>query len=220
MPVPSNSYYGATVTSWKVKGEEKLFLSGKAHLDGSRPLRGGIPVCFPVFGPPPSADSVSDGSLDAHSKLPQHGFARNHNWTYSALVMDRDEGVSVRFTLDPNAEIARVFPHAFHLTYVVTLTAHQLSTDLHVVNPSLDLTSGLGASSVAAAATSAVKAVSGASRELKFQALLHTYLRVEDASKIKIQGLKQGLEYVDKVKGGQVAKWEGGDLQIEGEVDR
>lgn len=41
--------YGATVTSWKLaNGEEQLFLSEKAHLDGSKPVRGGIPVVFPV----------------------------------------------------------------------------------------------------------------------------------------------------------------------------
>lgn len=41
--------YGATVTSWKLaNGEEQLFLSEKAHLDGSKPIRGGIPVVFPV----------------------------------------------------------------------------------------------------------------------------------------------------------------------------
>lgn len=40
--------YGATVTSWKVNGQEQLFLSEKAHLDGSKPIRGGIPLVFPV----------------------------------------------------------------------------------------------------------------------------------------------------------------------------
>lgn len=41
--------FGATVTSWKLaNGQEQLFLSEKAHLDGSRPIRGGIPVVFPV----------------------------------------------------------------------------------------------------------------------------------------------------------------------------
>jgi len=41
--------YGATVTSWKLAGgEEQLFLSEKAHLDGSKPIRGGIPLVFPV----------------------------------------------------------------------------------------------------------------------------------------------------------------------------
>jgi glucose-6-phosphate 1-epimerase len=40
--------YGATVTSWKTGGQEQLFVSEKAHLDGSKPIRGGIPVVFPV----------------------------------------------------------------------------------------------------------------------------------------------------------------------------
>ena len=41
--------YGATVVSWKsANGKENLFLSEKAHLDGSKPVRGGIPLVFPV----------------------------------------------------------------------------------------------------------------------------------------------------------------------------
>ena len=41
--------YGATVISWRsANGKENLFLSEKAHLDGSKPVRGGIPVVFPV----------------------------------------------------------------------------------------------------------------------------------------------------------------------------
>ena len=41
--------YGATVTSWKLaNGKEQLFVSEKANLDGSKPIRGGIPVVFPV----------------------------------------------------------------------------------------------------------------------------------------------------------------------------
>jgi glucose-6-phosphate 1-epimerase len=41
--------YGATVISWKLaNGREQMFLSEKAHLDGSKPVRGGIPVVFPV----------------------------------------------------------------------------------------------------------------------------------------------------------------------------
>lgn len=49
--------YGATVTSWKCRSSqadsgsdvlENLWLSDKAHLDGSKAVRGGIPVVFPV----------------------------------------------------------------------------------------------------------------------------------------------------------------------------
>ena len=38
--------HGATVISWCVNGKELLFLSSKAWLDGSKPIRGGIPLVF------------------------------------------------------------------------------------------------------------------------------------------------------------------------------
>lgn len=88
--------FGATVISWKTaeKGGsrdpiERLFLSSKAALDGSKAVRGGIPVVFPCFGPPEHPD---------HSKLPQHGFARNELWAFDGVVMDSDAGVSVRLS--------------------------------------------------------------------------------------------------------------------------
>lgn len=41
--------HGATVLSWKdAAGDEKLWLSEAAKLDGSGPARGGIPIVFPV----------------------------------------------------------------------------------------------------------------------------------------------------------------------------
>ena len=40
--------YGATVISWKSNGKENLWLSKAAKLDGSKAVRGGIPVVFPV----------------------------------------------------------------------------------------------------------------------------------------------------------------------------
>jgi len=41
--------FGATVISWKsANGKDNLFLSPKAHLDGSKAVRGGIPLVFPV----------------------------------------------------------------------------------------------------------------------------------------------------------------------------
>lgn len=35
------SLFGATVTSWKVGGQEKLFLSSKSQLDASKPVSPG-----------------------------------------------------------------------------------------------------------------------------------------------------------------------------------
>jgi glucose-6-phosphate 1-epimerase len=41
--------HGATVVSWKnADGSENLWVSEAAALDGSKPVRGGIPVVFPV----------------------------------------------------------------------------------------------------------------------------------------------------------------------------
>lgn len=41
--------YGATIISWKdAKGNEKLWLSDAAKVDGSKAVRGGIPLVFPV----------------------------------------------------------------------------------------------------------------------------------------------------------------------------
>lgn len=41
--------HGATVLSWKdASGNEKLWLSEGAVLDGSKAVRGGIPLVFPV----------------------------------------------------------------------------------------------------------------------------------------------------------------------------
>ena len=40
--------YGATVVSWKNNGKENIFVSDAAVLDGSKPVRGGVPIVFPV----------------------------------------------------------------------------------------------------------------------------------------------------------------------------
>jgi len=163
--------YGATVVSWKTANdvgglEEKLFVSSKSPLDGSKPVRGGIPIVFPCFGPPTHPD---------HSRLPQHGFARREIWKLDKIIMDNEAGVSVKLVLDPtvNKEIASFFPNPFLLSYVVTLTAHQLSTDLHVMNTSL-------------------------SEPLEFQGLLHNYI-LAPADELRVTPL-QGLTYYDKTE--------------------
>ncbi|CAA7265791.1 unnamed protein product [Cyclocybe aegerita] len=120
--------YGATVVSWKFKDQERLFVSSKAFLDGSKPVRGGIPVVFPCFGAPVHPE---------HFKLAQHGFARNEIWKFDSIVMDNGVGVSVRFTLDSDSgHIKELYSKPFKLAYVITLAGHQLSTDLHVGNTS------------------------------------------------------------------------------------
>lgn len=94
--------HGATVTSWKVDGKEKLFLSSKAVLDGSKAIRGGIPVVFPNFGP------------WAHG--PQHGFARILPWN----VAHQTES-SVTFSLEPCKKSREMWDFSFKVEYTGNL---------------------------------------------------------------------------------------------------
>ncbi|KAI8839895.1 galactose mutarotase-like domain-containing protein [Chytridium lagenaria] len=118
-------HYGATVTSWKVDGKEKLFLSTKAILNGSKAIRGGIPLVFPQFG-------TVEGS-----KLPQHGFARISKWKWLGTEVDNDNETVVSFGLtkdNVDPALFALWPHPFSLTYTVRLGASTLKTSLGVKN--------------------------------------------------------------------------------------
>lgn len=121
--------YGATVTSWKLNGQEQLWLSDAAKLDGSKPVRGGIPLVFPVFG-----KSKTD---DALSKLPQHGLARNSTWEF--LGQTRSNPPTVQFGLSPeiaNEELTKLWPFDFSLVLTIELGLDFLKTAIEVNNPS------------------------------------------------------------------------------------
>ncbi|KAF0710177.1 Aste57867_5628 [Aphanomyces stellatus] len=116
--------YGATVTSFVPAKDtaDVLFVSKKALLDGSKPIRGGIPLVFPQFG----AGLVP-------SKLPSHGFARTSTWT---LVDTEDfvDSVSATFVLATTKHQLQDWPHAVRLVYTVTVAPHRLTTSLAMTN--------------------------------------------------------------------------------------
>lgn len=76
------SLFGGQVLQFRPShdGRERLFLSSRAILDGSKSIRGGIPVCWPWFGaykgPSPQAG------------LPAHGYARMRRWELTERVED------------------------------------------------------------------------------------------------------------------------------------
>jgi D-hexose-6-phosphate mutarotase len=100
---------GAHVASWCPVGhdDDVLWMSGSSHFALGRPIRGGVPVCFPWFGAHP-----------AHPKLP-HGFARLLPWTLSGCHDDADGGTTAVFTLSDDARTRGWWPHAFRLTLTV-----------------------------------------------------------------------------------------------------
>lgn len=112
--------YGAHITSWKVGGEEIMFVSKLAKHDGSRPIRGGVPLVFPQFGPGP---------------IKQHGFARRCYWTLKETSQD-DNVATIVFTLSPNEYTLDMWPNQFLLTYTVKIQGSDITMDFTVKNTS------------------------------------------------------------------------------------
>ncbi len=101
---------GATVLSYRPHNEDELiWISETARFDGSRPVRGGIPVCWPWFGPHPT-----DPGLKAH------GFARHAEWSILSVAVDAD-ATRALLELVPDEDIAAIWPWDFSLRLEVTL---------------------------------------------------------------------------------------------------
>ncbi|TPX45304.1 hypothetical protein SeLEV6574_g03939 [Synchytrium endobioticum] len=114
--------HGCTITSWIADERERLFLSEDAVLDGSKSIRGGIPLVFPIFG-------TVQGN-----PLPQHGFARSSTWKWCGV----DKGTNdARFDLTNDQvpeDFSRLWQKKFHLTCHITLGAKELTTRLVIRN--------------------------------------------------------------------------------------
>lgn len=68
------SLFGGHVLSYipTRDNRDRLWVSPVAFLNGERPIRGGVPVCWPWF---------SDDHGKAKGELPAHGFLRTQNWS-------------------------------------------------------------------------------------------------------------------------------------------
>mmetsp|Transcript_45075 Transcript_45075/g.134552 ORF Transcript_45075/g.134552 Transcript_45075/m.134552 type:complete len:330 (-) Transcript_45075:661-1650(-) len=115
--------HGACVTSWKqASGDEVLFVRPDAVFDKSKPISGGIPHCFPQFGP---------------GAIQQHGFARNSDWAIASTSADPnpdEKDPSVELVLTENDYTLKMWPFKFKAVYNVTLHGELLQTDLKIHN--------------------------------------------------------------------------------------
>ena len=94
---------GAHLLSWKPAGEEEvLLLSGNTPFKNGVALRGGVPICWPWFGP------------SAQPGLPSHGFARNLPWALKGHDED-DKGAVLTFELKSSEATRQYWPHEFTL---------------------------------------------------------------------------------------------------------
>ncbi|GAA5949548.1 hypothetical protein JCM3765_002699 [Sporobolomyces pararoseus] len=170
---------GATLFSYKQNSLERLFTSSTSStlLSDPLPIRGGVPICWPIFGPPPSTQDQENGLF---SKLKQHGFARISKWDFLSSESEclGTKGVKAVFKLESNSTtITSLFSLPFLLKYTVELLPTCLNLSLSVHSPS---------DSIA---------------PLPFQALLHCYFLLPQSispSNVLITPL-ENLSYLDKV---------------------
>merc|ERR1711871_884715 len=118
--------FGACVTSYIKNGVDVLMVRPDAKMDGSKPISGGIPHCFPQFGP---------------GAIQQHGFARNVDWDVAELSDSK-----VVFKLTESDYTMAMWPKQFECLYTVSLLDDALRTELCVTNTgdsSFDFTAAL-----------------------------------------------------------------------------
>ncbi|WP_163937996.1 D-hexose-6-phosphate mutarotase [Paraferrimonas sp. SM1919] len=90
--------HGAHVTKYAPKGHDNLlWMSPSAQFQSDKAIRGGIPICWPWFGPA------------AEPSLPQHGFARTNSWTIKAIE-ESAQAVVVKLFLDESIVQANHWP--------------------------------------------------------------------------------------------------------------
>ena len=105
--------HGAHVTHWQPAGAAPvLFLSQRSVFQPGKPIRGGVPVCFPWFGP--NARSAS---------LPMHGFARLMEWAVESVRQQGAGEVALTLVLRSNDQTRSFWPHEFELRHTVTVGA-------------------------------------------------------------------------------------------------
>ncbi|GAB4123922.1 MAG: D-hexose-6-phosphate mutarotase [Sideroxydans sp.] len=102
---------GAHLTHWQPKGEQPvIWLSPKARFAPGKSIRGGVPICWPWFGPHQS-----------DSKLPGHGFARTVMWDVQETQALTDGSTFIRLGLIESDATRAQWPHPCSARLEVTV---------------------------------------------------------------------------------------------------
>ena len=97
---------GAHIFHFSLKGKgDVLYLSETSSFKKGKAIRGGVPICWPWFGP-----------NEEDSSLPNHGFARTSLWEHTATEALNDRLTKVTLTLHPSQDTLALWPYVFSLT--------------------------------------------------------------------------------------------------------
>jgi len=126
---------GAHIFYFEAKGKKPLlYLSETALFKKGVPIRGGIPICWPWFGPHPS-----------NTDLPNHGFARTSLWTHEKTQELSKEETLVTLSLKSSPQSKALWPYDFKLSLEISigkelslkLITHNLDTQAFSITSAL-----------------------------------------------------------------------------------
>jgi glucose-6-phosphate 1-epimerase len=116
--------HGAHLCRWQPRAQPHpvLWMSESSRFEAAAPIRGGVPICFPWFGP-----RAGDPSA------PVHGVARISAWTLDGVTLEANGAIIARLSLDGGALAIPHVPQDLHLAYELHL-GRDLSMALTVTN--------------------------------------------------------------------------------------
>lgn len=97
---------GAHLTEWRLGDTPVIWVSSESEYAEGQPIRGGVPVCWPWFGPGRSGDLS-----------PAHGFARIAPWR---LVQEDSDGSALRLAWELTSADVQGLPGSEHFTHEFT----------------------------------------------------------------------------------------------------
>ena len=118
------SLHGAHVLTFQPHGQQPaLWRSARSIYQAGKAIRGGIPICWPWFGPHPTDASK-----------PAHGFARTSLWRVLATAALANGATQILLRLHDSDATAALWPHTFDVRAVITV-GPQLRVELIMRNP-------------------------------------------------------------------------------------
>jgi len=117
--------HGAHLCHWQPRRHPHpvLWMSQASLFETGAPIRGGVPVCFPWFGPNAAGPAA-----------PAHGVVRIAEWALDRVETERDGTTAIVLSLASDAGTRAAAPQDFSLAYAVRL-GEALSMALTVTNP-------------------------------------------------------------------------------------
>ncbi|MEW6645614.1 MAG: D-hexose-6-phosphate mutarotase [Pseudomonadota bacterium] len=114
---------GAHVTTWAPQGQAPVvWVSEQAKYAAGKSIRGGVPVCWPWFGPHAS-----------NAKLPGHGYARTVDWRLLRVTSLDDGRIQLIFELIDTPATRAQESHPLRVRNTVTVGA-SLQVELETTN--------------------------------------------------------------------------------------